>query len=121
MNLDGSEDELFIGQSKEDDVEEMVEEVDLTPNDENKEPVEIVKEEVDNPSDENYSIILAESDDEEEEKEGKVEKDFHILKIDKEESELIEDLQEELDGTISSKRVRDSDLHKCYEIIYQRK
>ena len=53
-------------------VEEMKGEVDQTPNDENKEPVdiEIVKEEVDNPSDENYSIILAESDDEEEEKEG---------------------------------------------------
>ena len=50
----------------------MVGEVDQTPNDENKEPVEIeiVKEEVDNLSDENYSIILAESDDEEEEKEG---------------------------------------------------
>ena len=42
----------------------MVGEVDQTPNDENKEPVEIeiVKEEVDNPSDENYLIILAESD-----------------------------------------------------------
>ena len=31
-----------------------------------------MKEEVDNPSDENYSIKLAESDDEEEEKEGTV-------------------------------------------------
>ena len=119
MNLDGSKDELFICYSKEDDVEEMVEEVDQTPYDENKEPVEIVKEEVDNPSDVNYSIILAELDNEEEEKEGIAEKDFHILKFDKEESELVEDLQEELDGTISSKRKRDSDLHKCYEIIYQ--
>ena len=63
LNLDGSKDELFIGYSKEDDVEEMVGEVDQTPNDENKKPeeIEIVKEEVDNPSDENYSIILAES------------------------------------------------------------
>ena len=62
----------FIGYCKEDDGEEMVGEVDRTPNDENKEPVEIMKEEVNNPSDENYSIILAESDDEEEEKEGTV-------------------------------------------------
>ena len=50
-----------------------------------------MKEEVDNPSDENYPIILAESDDEKE-KEGTIEKDFHILKFEKEESELIEDL-----------------------------
>ena len=65
LNLDGSTDEFFIGYSKEDDVEEMVGEVDQTTNDENKEPVdiEIVKEEVENSSDENYSIILAESDD----------------------------------------------------------
>ena len=131
LNFDGSEDELFIGYSKEDDVEEMVGEVDQTPNDENNEPVEIeieiVKEEVDNPSDDNYSIILAESDDEEEEKEGTVEKedtvekDFPILKFDKEESELIENLQEELDDAIFPKRVRDSDLHKFYEIRYQKK
>ena len=101
----------------------MVGEVDQTPNDENNEPVEIeiVKEVVGNTSDENYSIILAESDDEEEEKEGTVEKDFRILKFDKEESELIEDLQEELDDAIFPKRVRDSDLHKFYEIRYQRK
>ena len=123
MNLDGSENELFIGYSKEDDIEEMVGGIDQTPNDENKEPVEIKieKEEVDNPSDENYSIILAESDDEEEEKEGTVEKNFNILKFDKEESELIEDLQEELDDVIFSKRVMDSDLHKFYEIRYERK
>ena len=123
MNLDGREDEFFIGYNKEDDVEEMVGEVDQTPNDKNKEPVEIeiVKEDVDNPSDENYSIILAESDDEEEEKMGTVEKDFHILKFDKEESELIEYLQLELDDAIFPKRVRDSDLHKFYEIRYQRK
>ena len=50
------------------------------------------REEIDNSCDENYSIILAESDDEEE-KEGTVEKDFHILEFDKEESELIKDLQ----------------------------
>ena len=55
-----------------------------------------MKEEVDNPSDENYLIILAESD-KKEEKEGILEKDFHILKFDKKESELIEDLQEEFD------------------------
>ena len=93
FNLGGCEDELFIDYSKEDDVEEIVREVDQTPNDENIEPVgiEIVKEKVDNPSDENYSIILAKSDDEEE-KEGTVEKDFHILKFDKKESELIKDL-----------------------------
>ena len=80
----------------------MMGEVDQIPNDENKEPVEIkiVKEEVDNFSDENCSIILTESDDEEEEKEGTGEKDFHILKFDKEENELIEDLQEKLDNTI---------------------
>ena len=41
LNLDGSKDELFIGYSKEDDGEEMVGEVDQTPNNENKEPVEI--------------------------------------------------------------------------------
>ena len=107
---------FFIGYSKEDDIEEMVGEVDQTPNDENKEPVEIeiVKEEVGNPSDENYSIILAESDDVEE-------KDFHILKFEKKESELIEHLQEELDDKIFPKRVKDSDLHKFYEIRYQRK
>ena len=96
-------------------------EVDQTLNDENKEPIGIVNEEVDNPSDENYSIILSESDDEEE-MEGIIEKDFHILKFDKEESELIEDLQEKLDDdAIFPKRVRDSDLHKFYEIRYQRK
>ena len=41
-------------------------------------------------------------------KEDTVENDFHILKFDKEENELIEDLQEELDDTISteSKRFR---------------
>ena len=80
----------------------MVGEVDQIPNDENKEPIEIkiVKEEVDNPCDENCSIILTESDDEEEKKEGTGEKDFHILKFYKEESELIEDLQEKLDNTI---------------------
>ena len=115
---------FFIGYSKEDDVEEMVGEVDQTPNDENKEPVEIeieiVKGGVDNPSDENYSIILEELDDEEEEKEGRVEKDFHILKFDEEESELIEFLQEELDGAVFPKRVRGSDLHKFYEIRYQK-
>ena len=68
MNLDSSEDELFIGYGKEDDGEEMVGEVDQTPNNENKESVEIefVKEEVGNLSDENYSIILTESDDEKE-------------------------------------------------------
>ena len=122
MNLDGSEDELYIGYSKEDDVEEMVGEVDQIPNDENKEPIEIeiLKEEVGNSSDENYSTILAESD-HEEEKEGTVEKDFHILKFDKEKSELIIDLQEELDDTTFSKRVRDSDLHKFYKIRCQRK
>ena len=74
-----------------------------------------MKEEVDNPSDVNYSIILTESDDKKEEK------DFHILKFDKEESELIEDLQEELDGAVFPKRVRGLDLHKFYEIRYQRK
>ena len=54
LNLDGNEDELFIGYSKEDDVEEMEGEVDQTLHDENKEPVEIeiVKEEVVSPSDE---------------------------------------------------------------------
>ena len=39
LNLDGSESELFISYSKEDDVEEMVGEVDQTPNNENKDPV----------------------------------------------------------------------------------
>ena len=123
LNLDSSEDELFIGYSKEDGVEEMMGEVDQIPNDENKEPVEIeiVKEEIDNPSDENCSIILTESDDEEEEKEGTVEKDFHILKFDKEENELIEDLQEELDDIIFRNIVRDLNLHIFYEIRYKRK
>ena len=53
LNFDGSEIEFFIDYSKENDVEEMVEEVDQTPNDENKKlvEIEIVKEEVDNPSD----------------------------------------------------------------------
>ena len=83
MNYDGSVVELFISFSKEDDVKEIVGEVDQTLKYENKEPVkiEIVKEEVDNPSDENYSIILAESDDEKEEKEGTAEKDFHFFLI----------------------------------------
>ena len=60
LNLDDSDDELFICYSKEDDVDEIAGEVDQTPNDENKESVEteIVKEEVENPSDENYSIIM---------------------------------------------------------------
>ena len=60
LNLDGSEDEFFIGYSKEDDVEEMVGEVDQTVNDQNKEPVEIeiVKEEVVNPSDEKIFIHI---------------------------------------------------------------
>ena len=43
---------------------------------------------------------MTESDDEEKEKEWTVKKNFHILKFDKEESELIEDLQEELNDTI---------------------
>ena len=75
-----------------------------------------MKEEVNNSSDENYSAILAESDEEEEEKEDSVKNDFHILKFDKEESELIENLQEELDDMIFPKIVRDSDLHKFYKI-----
>ena len=79
-----------------------------------------MKEEFDNSSVENYLIILAESDNKEEEKEGTVEKDFHILKFDKEENELIEDLQEELYDTIFSKRVWDSDQH-IFLIRYQRK
>ena len=50
MSFDGSEDELFIGYSKEDDVEEMMGEVDQTANNEKEESVEneIVKEEIDN-------------------------------------------------------------------------
>ena len=54
----------------------MFGEGDQTANDENKEVIEIVNQEVDNPIDENCSIILAELDEEEEEKEGTVKKIF---------------------------------------------
>ena len=57
-----------------------------------------MKEDEDNLIDENCSIILIELD-KEEEKEDTVKIDFHILKFAKEESELIEDVQEEIDDT----------------------
>ena len=41
LNVDGSQGELYIGYRKEDDVEEIMGKVDQTPNDQNKEPVEI--------------------------------------------------------------------------------
>ena len=71
MNL-GSKEKLFICFNHEDDVEEMIREVDQTPDDENKESVEIEKEETNNLIEENYSIILAESNDEEKEKKNTV-------------------------------------------------
>ena len=94
LNVDGSETELFLGYSKEDDVEEMVGEVDQTLHEENKEPVdiEIVKEEVVDPSDEKIFKHIGRIRWWGGRKKGTVEKDFHILKFDKEESELFEDL-----------------------------
>ena len=55
MNLDGNKEELFIDYNKEDGVEEMMDGANQTANDENKESVEIeiVKEEINNPIDEN--------------------------------------------------------------------
>ena len=52
----------------------MMDGVNQTANDENKESVEIeiVKEEINNPIDENWSIILAKSDGEEQEKKSTV-------------------------------------------------
>ena len=47
-------------------------------------------------------------------------KNFHTLKFDKEESELIGDFKEELDDEIFSQRVRDSYRHKFYEVNYQK-
>ena len=68
LNFNDCGGELFSGNNKEDDIEEIMGEVYQTANDENEEPVEIVKEDADNPIDENCSIMLAESDGEEKEK-----------------------------------------------------
>ena len=69
MNLDGCEDELLIGYYKENDVGEMVGELEHATNYENEEydKNEIVKEETDDPINENCLIILTESGDKEEE------------------------------------------------------
>ena len=79
LNTDGSEDNLFIGYNKDEEIKEMVAEVEeivaevdqiVIIEDEEQVDIEIVKEKIDEPYDDSCSIAFAESDDEEEEKGG---------------------------------------------------
>ena len=99
LNTDGSENDLFI--SNNDDKEEvseddqMVAEADY----EEKVDIEIVNEKVNESIDDISSVKFAESNDEEE-------KNYRVCnstKINREENELIETLQEELDESIFTK------------------
>ena len=116
LNIDGSEDDLFIANNDEEvkeivaEADQMVEEVDI----------EIVNEKVDESINDISSVAFAESDDEEE-KEEKIYRVCKNTKIDREESELIEDLQEELDKSIFPKRLEDGALHKFYGIKQKKK
>ena len=101
MNIDGSEDDLFITNNDE-EVEEIVAEADQMveeADNEEKVDIEIVNEKVDESINDISSVAFAESDDEEE-KEEKIYRVCKNTKIDREESELIEALQEELDESI---------------------
>ena len=96
MNIDGSEDDLFIANNDE-EVEEIVAEADQMveeANNEEKIDIKIVNEKVEESFDDISSVAFAESDDEEE-KEEKIYRMCKNTKIDREESELIEALQEE--------------------------
>ena len=117
LNIDGSEDDLFIANNDE-EVDEIVAEADqmvAEADNEEKVDIEIVNEKVEESIDDIFSVAFAESDDEEE-KEGKIYRVCKNTKIDREESELIEALQEELDEFIFPKRLEDGALHKFYGI-----
>ena len=124
LNIDGSEDDLFIANNDE-EVEEIVAEADqmvaeadqmvAEADNEEKVDIEIVNEKLEESIDDIFSVAFAESDDEEE-KEGKIYRVCKNTKIDREESELIEALQEELDESIFPKRLEDGALHKFYGI-----
>ena len=130
MNTDGSEDNLFIGYNKDEEIKEMVAEVEeivaevdqiVIIEDEEQVDIEIVKEKIDEPYDDSCSIAFAESDDEEEEKGGQFGMINNSKIIDKEESEFIEALQEELDEAIFPKRLEDGALHKFYGISQKKR
>ena len=130
LNTDGSEDNLFIGFNKDEEIKEMVAEVEeivaevdqiVIIEDEEQVDIEIVKEKIDEPYDDSCSIAFAESDDEEEEKGGQFGMINNSKIIDKEESELIEALQEELDEAIFPKRLEDGALHKFYGISQKKR
>ena len=81
LNTDESEDNLFIGYNKDEEIKEMVAEVEeivaevdqiVIIEDEEQVDIEIVKEKIDEPYDDSCSIAFAESDDEEEEKGGQL-------------------------------------------------
>ena len=124
LNIDWSEDDLFIANNDE-EVDEIVAEADqmvaeadqmvAEADNEEKVDIEIVNEKVEESIDDISSVAFAESDDEEE-KEGKIYRVCKNTKIDREESELIEALQEELDESIFPKRLEDGALHKFYGI-----
>ena len=114
MNIDGSEDDLFIANNDDEEVEENVAEADqmvAVAKNEEKVDTEIVNEKVYESFDDISSVAFAESDDEE-----KIYRVCNSTKIDKEECELIEAFQEELDESIFPKRLEDGALHKFYGI-----
>ena len=80
MNIDGSEDDLFIANNDQEEVEEIVAEAD----NEVKVDIEIVNEKVDESIYDISSVAFAESDEEE-----KIYRVCKNTKIDREESELI--------------------------------
>ena len=86
LNIDGSEDDLFIANNDE-EVEEIVAEAD----NEEKVDIEIVNKKVEESIDDISSVAFAESDDEKE-KEEKIYRVCKNTKIHREESELIEAL-----------------------------
>ena len=119
MNIDGSEDDLFIANNDDEEVEEIVAEADqmvAEADNEEKVDIEIVKEKVEESIDDISLVAFAESDDEEEKEENFFYRVCKNTKINREESELIEALQEELDESIFPKRLEDGALHKFYRI-----
>ena len=115
----GSESELFIVYNKEDDIEEMIGEVNQTANDENEElvKIEIVKENIDNPNHGNCSIIFEESDDED--WRTQLKKDFYILKFEWKKVNWLKIFKRSM--MLFFKVNKNLDLHRFYEIKYQRK
>ena len=110
LNTDGSEDDLFIANNDE-EVEEIIAEAGNS----KKVDIKIVNEKVDEPIDDISSLVFAESDEEEEKKKKFIECVI-MKKVDREESELIVALQEELNKSIFPKRLEERALHKFYGI-----